>query len=74
MELFDYWVEHPPAHIALAQISIWLGAREAPGTEGSTDPEQIAAMIANPKQFGGQVRPISDLPDWMKTSLAMAGL
>jgi hypothetical protein len=70
MEVFDYWTEHPPAHISLARIAIGLGIIEAPTTKGSTSPENVAQQIVS--GFGGAVFGIGDLPDWMKASMAMA--
>lgn len=71
MELFDYWIEHPPPHIALMNIAVFLGAREAPSDSyQDTSPEQMAMTISNPGTFGGGVFPLSELPEWMSMSLA----
>jgi hypothetical protein len=46
VELLDYWVAHPPAHLILAAVH--LKEPEKPGSH-----EDLKAMIA---QMGGQVR------------------
>lgn len=75
MELFDYWGEgdFPPPHFLLRKIAIFLGAHEPAGKKmvGSTPPQEIAAMVANPRGFGGAVLPLDQAPEWFKTSLAM---
>jgi hypothetical protein len=70
MELYDHWNEQGTARTLLRSIAIGLGVIEPPTRKGSTPPEEIAMMVQNPKTFGGAAFPISELPEWMKISLA----
>lgn len=71
MEMYEHWQEYPTARTVLRQIAIGLGILEPTVAAGSTPPEDIAIAISNPKTFAGGVFGIEQLPEWMKTSLAM---
>jgi len=73
-ELFDHWNgKSSTIRHLLLQIAVGLGILEPtePEVKGSTSPEEIKLMMANPKGFGGQVHGLDQLPGWMKASLAM---
>jgi hypothetical protein len=71
VELCDDWNKNGTTRSILYAIAVGLGVIEPLAAAGSTPPEDVAIAISNPKTFGGSVFGIDQLPEWMKSSLAM---
>ena len=66
MALWDYWLAHPPMHIAISRLLVGMGFQSDP--RGHVEPNAIESQVIDPSN----ALPFQELPEYAREFLTTA--